>query len=225
MTEPFKIAVFVSGGGTNLQAILDRIHDGRLDRIAIACVISSRPDAFALVRAHKASIPAHVIRRADYLDLDAYDQALLDILADQAIQLVVLAGFLNLLGPRFVHAYRHKIINIHPSLIPSFCGPGLYGIRPHEAALAYGVKVSGATVHYVDEQYDEGPVILQKAVPVWDDDTPQSLQQRIMQEAEQEILPEAIALIAAGRVLVSGRRTIIRDDSQDPQSIDSESLA
>lgn len=208
----FKLAIFVSGGGTNLQAILDRIADGRLTDVEVACVVSSRPDAYAAVRAAKAGIPCHVVRRTDYPDLASYDQALLNLLDGQEIQLVVLAGFLSLLGPAFIHAYRHRIINIHPSLIPAFCGPGIYGLRPHELALDYGVKVSGATVHFVDEAYDSGPILLQKAVPVWDDDTPHSLQQRIMQEAEQEILPAAIALIAAGRVLVDGRQTKIREE-------------
>jgi phosphoribosylglycinamide formyltransferase-1 len=208
----FRIAVFVSGGGTNLQAIIDHIGDGRLQGVEIVRVISSRNDAYATIRADKAGIPCEVIRRADYPNIDSYDQAILASLAGRDIHLIILAGFMNLLGPRFVQAYQHRIINIHPSLIPAFSGPGLYGLKPHEAALAYGVKVSGATVHYVDENYDEGPILLQKAIPVWDDDTPQTLQQRIMQEAEQELLPQAIALIATGRVRVDGRRTIIREE-------------
>lgn len=205
----FKLAIFVSGGGTNLQAILDQIAAGHLPGVSISCVLASKPGTYAQIRAERAKIPCLVISRKDYLDLDAYDQAILAALQPFAIDLVVLAGFLSLLGPGVVAAYRNKIINIHPSLIPAFCGPGLYGIKPHQAALAYGVKVSGATVHFVDEQYDEGPILLQKAVDILEGDTPEDLQQRIMIEAEQVILPQAIALIASGRVLITGRRTQI----------------
>ena len=207
----FNIAVFVSGGGTNLQAILDQIENGQLAKVRIACVIASKPGTFAEVRAEKAGIPCHVVRRADYPDLAAYDQALLDALIPYDIQLIVLAGFLSLLGPGLVTAYRHRIINIHPSLVPSFCGPGLYGLKPHIAALEYGVKVTGATVHFVDEHYDEGPVLLQKAIDILPDDTPEVLQARVMRDAEQIILPLAIRLIADGRVRIEGRRTIIAE--------------
>jgi len=205
----FKLAVFVSGGGTNLQAILDQMAAGRLTGVSVACVIASKPGTFAQIRAEQAKVPCLVIARKDYPDLAAYDQAILAALEPFAVDLVVLAGFLSLLGPGVVAAFRNRIINIHPALIPAFCGPGLYGIKPHQAALAYGVKVSGATVHYVDEHYDEGPILLQKAVDILDSATPETLQQRIMTEAEQVILPEAIALIAAGRVRIEGRRTLI----------------
>ncbi|HAL74954.1 MAG TPA: phosphoribosylglycinamide formyltransferase [Clostridiales bacterium] len=207
----FKIAVFVSGGGTNLQAIIDRINDDSLSGVSIAGVIASRAGTFAEQRAAKAQLPFKIVNRRDYSDLAAYDKAILDALAPWQPDLIVLAGFLSLLGPAVIAAYRNRIINIHPSLIPSFCGPGLYGIRPHQAALDYGVKVSGATVHVVDEHYDQGPIVMQKAVEVWPDDTPQTLQLRIMQEAEQIILPQAIALFAAGRVRIKGRRAIIEE--------------
>lgn len=205
----FKLAVLVSGGGTNLQAILDQLANGQLQGIQIACVIASKPGTYAEIRAQQAGIPCHVVRRADYPDLAAYDQAMLAALQPYAVDLIVLAGFLSLLGPQLVAAYRQRIINIHPSLVPAFCGPGLYGLKPHQAALDYGVKVTGATVHFVDEQYDEGPVLLQKAVTVLPDDTAESLQLRVMREAEQVILPQAISLIAAGRVRIAGRHTLI----------------
>lgn len=208
----FKISVFVSGGGTNLQAIIDQINDGSLPGVSIAGVIASRTGTLAEQRAANAQLPCKIINRHDYPDLASYDQAILSALSIWQPDLIVLAGFLSLLGPAVIEAYRNRIINIHPSLIPSFCGPGLYGIRPHQAALDYGVKVSGATVHVVDEHYDEGPIILQKAVMVQPDDTPQTLQLRIMQEAEQIILPQAIALFAAGRVRIVGRRAIIEED-------------
>jgi len=207
----FRIAVFVSGGGTNLQAIIDRINDRSLPDVSIAGVIASRAGTYAEQRAAKALLPCKIISRQNYPDPAAYDQAILGALADWQPDLIVLAGFLSLLGPAVIEAYRNRIINIHPSLIPSFCGPGLYGIRPHQAALDYGVKVSGATVHIVDEHYDEGPIVMQKAVEVLPDDTPQTLQLRIMQEAEQLILPQAIALFAAGRVRIEGRRAIIEE--------------
>lgn len=207
-----NIAVMVSGGGTNLQAIMDRIADGSLPDVRIACVIASRPGIYAQTRAERGNIPCQVIRRSDFRELADYDNALIAALAGRDVGLVVLAGFLNLLGPGFIAAYRNKIINIHPALIPAFCGEGLYGIRPHEAALAYGVRITGATVHFVDEHYDRGPIILQKAVEVRQDDTPQSLQKRVMQEAEQVILPQAIALFAAGRIRLDGRKTIIEGE-------------
>ncbi len=205
----FNLAVFVSGGGTNLQAILDQIESGLLPGVSIACVLASKPDTYAQIRAEKAGIPCFVIARKSFPDLAAYDQAILAALQPYAVDLVVLAGFLSLLGPGVVSCYRNRIINIHPALIPAFCGPGLYGIKPHQAALAYGVKVSGATVHFVDEHYDAGPILLQKAVDILEGDTPESLQQRIMIEAEQIILPQAIALIAAGRVRIEGRHVHI----------------
>lgn len=203
------LAVFVSGGGTNLQAILDQIADGRLSGVRVRCVIASKKGTYAEQRASLAGIPVHVVSRKDYATIEAYDRELIATLQPYAVGLVVLAGFLSLLGPDLIDTYANRIINIHPSLIPSFCGHGYYGIVPHQAALAYGVKVSGATVHFVDNRYDTGPIILQQAVQVLGDDTPQSLQARIMQEAEQVILPQAIALFAAGRIEVVGRITRI----------------
>ncbi|MEA4890258.1 MAG: phosphoribosylglycinamide formyltransferase [Clostridiaceae bacterium] len=210
-----NLAVFVSGGGTNLQAILDHLAANRLPGVRICCVVASKSGTYAEERAKGAGIPTFVISRKSYPDLAAYDQALLETLQPYSIGLVVLAGFLSLLGPDFIAAYPNRIINIHPSLIPSFCGPGFYGIKPHEAALAYGVRITGATVHFIDAQYDQGPIILQKAVPVLADDTPKSLQQRVMKEAEQIILPQAIALFAAGRIEVHGRITKINEEMRE----------
>ncbi len=210
-----NLAVFVSGGGTNLQAILDHLAARQLSGVRICCVIASKSGTYAEERAKGAGIPTLVISRRSYPDLAAYDQALLEALQPYSIGLVVLAGFLSLLGPDFIAAYPNKIINIHPSLIPSFCGPGFYGIKPHEAALAYGVRITGATVHFIDAQYDQGPIILQKAVPVLPEDTPKSLQQRVMKEAEQIILPQAIALFAAGRIEVHGRITKINEEMRE----------
>lgn len=196
-----KIAVFVSGGGTNLQAIIDKIASGEITNVEISEVIASNESAFAIERAKKAGIPAKVISKK-VLGAEAYDDATLTELNSLGVELVVLAGFLSMLGPKTVAAYANRIINIHPALIPAFCGQGMYGIRPHEAVLAKGVKVSGATVHFVNEHYDEGPIILQKAVDVLPDDTPETLQKRIMKECEQVILPQAIQLIADGRIEV-----------------------
>lgn len=196
-----KIAVFVSGGGTNLQAIIDKISSGEITNVEISEVIASNESAFAIERAKKAGIPAKVISKK-VLGAEAYDDATLAELNSLGVELVVLAGFLSMLGPKTVAAYANRIINIHPALIPAFCGQGMYGIRPHEAVLAKGVKVSGATVHFVNEHYDEGPIILQKAVDVLPDDTPKTLQKRIMKECEQVILPQAIQLIADGRIEV-----------------------
>ena len=195
-----KIAVFVSGGGTNLQAIIDKIASGEIRNVEISEVIASNESAFAIERAKKAGIPSKVISKK--VLGDDYDDATLTELNSLGVDLVVLAGFLSMLGPKTVAAYANRIINIHPALIPAFCGKGMYGIRPHEAVLAKGVIVSGATVHFVNENYDEGPIILQKAVDVREDDTPETLQKRIMVECEQVILPKAIQLIADGKIEV-----------------------
>jgi phosphoribosylglycinamide formyltransferase-1 len=208
-----ELAVLVSGGGTNLQAIIDRIADSSLSGVRVALVIASRPGTLAETRAVRAGIPCLVVARSDFASLADYDRAMLAALAPYPIGLVVLAGFLCLLGPDFVAVYSGRMINVHPSLIPAFCGEGMYGIRPHEAALAYGVRLSGATVHFVDERYDQGPIILQKAVPVLADDTPQSLQLRVMEQAEQVLLPQAIGLFAAGRLICQGRKIIIEEES------------
>lgn len=205
-----RIAIFVSGGGTNLQAVMDQIREGKLEGIEIVKVISSKDGAYAQQRAANANIPVAVIQRKNFPSLKEYDAALVDSLKNDAVDLVVLAGFLSFLGPDFIHTYENKIINVHPALIPSFCGEGMYGLKPHIAALERGVKVTGATVHFINEEYDSGPIILQKAVEIRDDDTPEELQQRVMKEAEQVILPEAIRLIAAGAVEIMGRKTRIR---------------
>ncbi len=204
-----KIAVFVSGGGTNLQAIIDKIASGEIRNVEISEVIASNDSAFAIERAKKAGIPSKVISKK-ILGEEAYDEATLSELNSLGVELVVLAGFLSMLGPKTVKAYANRIINIHPALIPAFCGKGMYGIRPHEAVLAKGVKISGATVHFVNEHYDEGPIILQKAVDVLPDDTPETLQKRIMKECEQVILPEAINLIAEGKIEVVNNLVRVR---------------
>lgn len=205
----FRLAVFVSGGGTNLQSIIDSVEEGFLSNVVIDCVIASKPDTYAEVRAHNAGIDTFVVNRKEFSDQTEYDSELIDKLSGRGIDLVVLAGFMCLLGSEFIRKYKNRIINIHPSLIPAFCGHGLYGLRPHQAALEYGVKLTGATVHFVDEEYDSGPILLQKSVPVYDTDTPELLQQRVMALAEKEILPQAVYLLANNKVKISGRRTII----------------
>jgi phosphoribosylglycinamide formyltransferase-1 len=204
-----KIGVLVSGEGSNLQAIIDKIETGYLKDCEIATVISSRADAYALERARKHNIPSICIVRKSYSSLSEYDDALLFHLKKYEVDLVVLAGFLSLLGEKVNSAYKNRIINVHPSLIPSFCGKGFYGIIPHQRALEYGVKVTGATVHFVELEYDSGPIILQKAVYVNDDDTPETLQKRVMEEAEWIILPEAIKLFTEKRLVLEGRRVKI----------------
>ena len=206
-----KIAVFVSGGGTNLQAIIDRIKSGYLSNVEISVVISSSPNAYALTRAKDNNIPSKVFSRKDYSDPAVWDDDVLKALNESGAELVVLAGYLSLLGPKVVRAYNNRIINIHPALIPSFCGKGMYGIRPHKAVLERGVKVSGATVHYVNEVYDEGPILLQKAEEVRPDDTPETLQQRIMKNCEQDILPRAIKLISEGKVTIENNIAYVRE--------------
>ncbi|MBR6881048.1 MAG: phosphoribosylglycinamide formyltransferase [Clostridiales bacterium] len=207
-----KIAVFVSGGGTNLQAIIDNISSGYLKGVEIVRVIASNKDAYALQRAADNGIPAKVMSVRDYPSRNEWDEAVLSELRESGAELIVLAGYLSLLGTMVVHEYSDRIINIHPALIPSFCGAGMYGIRPHEAALKRGVKVSGATVHFVNENYDEGPIILQKSVDVLPDDTPESLQKRIMKECEQVILPRAIRLIADGKVSIENNIAKVKED-------------
>lgn len=195
-----KIAVLVSGGGTNLQALLDEKAAGKLPQAEFCAVIASRPGVFALERAEKAGIPTAVVRKKDYPSLDAFDGALLETLRRHGAEAVVLAGYLSIVGPRVIAAYPDKILNIHPSLIPSFCGAGYYGLRVHEAALARGVKVTGATVHLVNEEYDAGRIIFQKAVEVQDGDTPEVLQRRVMEQAEWQLLPRAVDLLTKGRL-------------------------
>ncbi len=191
-----KIAVMVSGGGTNLQAIIDAIENKTLTGVSIDAVISNKKDAYALTRAKEHGIEGICISPKDYESKDAYGAYLADFLKKRGVDLVVLAGFLVVLPKNFIDAFEGKIINIHPSLIPSFCGDGFYGLRVHEAALERGVKVTGATVHYVDAGTDTGPIILQKAVYIEDGDTPEMLQKRVMEQAEWKILPQAIQQIA-----------------------------
>ena len=205
-----KIAVFVSGGGTNLQAIIDNTKDGTLKDIDITLVLSSSKDAYALERAANNGIRSAVVSRKDFDSIEKWDDAVVAEVEKSGAELIVLAGYLSLLGPKIISKYSNRIINIHPALIPSFCGAGMYGIRPHKAALAKGVKVSGATVHFVNENYDEGPILLQKAVDVLPDDTPESLQKRIMQECEWKLLPEAIRLIADGKVIIENNICYVR---------------
>ncbi|HOL91776.1 MAG TPA: phosphoribosylglycinamide formyltransferase [Clostridiales bacterium] len=205
----FKLGVMVSGGGTNLQAIIDKIKSGYLEDCTIVTVVSSRQNAYALERAKNNDIPAVCISKKSFASEEEYDRALIEHFRKYDVDLVVLAGFLSMLGRTFVETYRNRIINVHPSLIPSFCGKGYYGIIPHQKALEYGVRVTGATVHFVDYEYDSGPIILQKAVEVMDDDTPESLQLRVMQQAEWELLPEAIKLFKEGRLVVEGRKARI----------------
>lgn len=190
-----RIAVIVSGGGTNLQALIDRQKKGDLGNGEITLVIASNPQAYALERAKNAGITSAVVSRKACQDSAEFDGKILALLQEHDIQLVVLAGFLSILGKPVIDAYPNRIINIHPSLIPSFCGKGFYGLKVHEAALAYGVKVTGATVHYVNEIPDGGNIILQKAVEIQPEDTPEILQRRVMEQAEWEILPKATAML------------------------------
>lgn len=192
-----RIAVLVSGGGTNLQAILDSEARGENAHGKVSLVVASKPGVYALERAAKAGVESAVVRRKDYASADEFDTALLDTLREHKIDLVVLAGFLSILGPRVIAAYPERIINVHPSLIPSFCGEGFYGLRVHEAALEYGVKVTGATVHFVNEICDGGRIIAQKAVDILPGDTAETLQKRVMEQAEWKLLPAAIASVCA----------------------------
>lgn len=195
-----NIAVLVSGGGTNLQAILESERRGENPNGKVTLVVASKPDVYALERAKNFGVPGVVVRRKDYATAEEFDAALLNVLREHHIDLVVLAGFLSVLGPSVISAYPDRILNVHPSLIPSFCGPGFYGLRVHEAALERGVKVTGATVHFVNEVCDGGPILLQKAVEVQPGDTPETLQKRVMVEAEWQLLPKAIAMVCNGEV-------------------------
>ena len=190
-----NIAVLVSGGGTNLQAILDAEARGENPHGKVTLVVASKPGVYALERAAGAGVESTVVRRKDYADSEAFDAALVRVLQEHNIDVVVLAGFLSVLGPSVIAAYRDRILNVHPSLIPSFCGPGFYGLRVHEAALARGVKVTDATVHLVNEECDGGPILLQKAVDILPGDTPETLQKRVMVQAEWQLLPKALAMV------------------------------
>lgn len=200
-----RIAVLVSGGGTNLQALIDAQERGDIINGRIAAVIASKPGVFALERAKRANIPGYVVARKDYPSNQAMTLALVDKLKSLDVDLVVLAGFMVILTEEMVRAYPNAILNVHPALIPSFCGEGYYGLHVHERALEYGVKVSGATVHFVSEECDGGPIVLQRAVAVEENDTPETLQRRIMEQAEWVILPRAVSLFCQGRLKVEGR--------------------
>ena len=195
-----KVGVLVSGGGTNLQAILDAIDEGRVTNAAVEVVISNNPGAFALKRAENHKIPAVCVSPKSFESREAFNRALLETVDSYGLDLIVLAGFLVKVPEMMIEKYRNRIINIHPSLIPSFCGVGYYGLKVHEEALKRGVKLTGATVHFVDEGMDSGPILLQKAVEVLPGDTPEILQRRVMEEAEWQLLPQAIDMIANGRV-------------------------
>lgn len=200
-----RIAVLVSGGGTNLQALIDAQSRGELKNGRIAAVLSSRPDAYALERAARAGIPGYVVARKDFASNREMTVALVDKLRELNIGLVVLAGFLHILTGEMVAAFPNAILNVHPALIPSFCGAGYYGLHVHKAALAYGVKLTGATVHFVNEEPDGGPIVLQRAVEILEGDTPEVLQRRVMEQAEWHILPQAVSLFCEGRLCVEGR--------------------
>ena len=210
MSEQKKIAVLVSGGGTNLQALIDAEKRGELGNGKITLVIASKPGVYALERAANAGIEGRVLARKDYDSIAAYSKALADEMTAAGIDLVVLAGFLTIIDEQVYEAFPNKILNVHPALIPSFCGKGFYGLHVHEAALSKGVKVSGATVHIVTPECDAGPIVLQKAVEVKQDDTPETLQRRIMEEAEWKILPEAVRLFCEDRITVVDNRVYIK---------------
>ena len=210
MADCKKIAVLVSGGGTNLQALIDAEKRGELGAGKITLVIASKPGVYALERAANAGIEGRVLARKDYDSIAAYSKALAEEMTAAGIDLVVLAGFLTIIDEQVYEAFPNRIINVHPALIPSFCGKGFYGLHVHEAALAKGVKVSGATVHIVTPECDAGPIILQKAVEVQQDDTPEVLQRRIMEEAEWKILPEAVRLFCEDRITVQNNKVYIR---------------
>lgn len=207
--KPLRVVVMVSGGGTNLQAIIDSVKDGTITNTQIVGVISNNKNAYALERAEENDIPSVCVSPKDFETRDIFNEKLLEAVDSYEPDLVVLAGFLVVIPPEMIKKYENRMINIHPSLIPSFCGKGYYGLKVHEAALARGVKVVGATVHFVDEGTDTGPIILQKAVEVQQGDTPEVLQRRVMEQAEWKILPKAIDLIANGKVRVDDHKTTI----------------
>ena len=206
-----RVAVMVSGGGTNLQAIIDAVEEGKITNTELVAVISNNKGAYALERAKKAGIQDIVVSPKDYEDREAFNKALVETVDSLNVDLIVLAGYLVVIPPAMIDKYENRIINIHPSLIPSFCGTGFYGLKVHEAALQRGVKVVGATVHFVDKGTDTGPIILQKAVAVEEGDTPKMLQQRVMEQAEWILLPQAIDMIANDKVEVVDGRTVVKE--------------
>ena len=209
-----KIAVLVSGGGTNLQALIDAEKRGELGNGKITLVLASKPGVYALERAQNNGIATLVLARKDYDSIAAYSKALADALESAGVDLVVLAGFLTIIDEQVYERFPNRILNVHPALIPSFCGKGFYGLHVHEAALEKGVRVSGATVHIVTPECDAGPIVLQKAVAVKEDDTPETLQKRIMEEAEWKILPEAVRLFADSRITVNNNKVYIKGDQE-----------
>ena len=204
-----NICVLVSGGGTNLQALIDAQNRGEIKGGKISCVISSKEGVYALERAAKAGIPSVVIARKDYSDSKSYSEAILAELNKQKADLVVLAGFMTILDKCVTEAYSYKIINVHPALIPSFCGEGFYGLKVHEKALEYGVKVSGATIHFVNEEADAGAIILQGAVDVANNDTPETLQRKIMENVEWKLLPKAVSLFCEDRITIKDGKAFV----------------
>lgn len=206
-----NIVVLVSGGGTNLQALIDAEKRGEIPGGKITCVISSKPDAYALERAKQNGIRTRVLVRKDFADVHVYSKAMLEALNEEKADLVVYAGFMTILDETVCKAYPNKMINVHPALIPSFCGKGFYGLRVHEAALEKGVKVTGATVHFVTEECDGGPIILQGTVPVLDGDTPEVLQKRVMENVEWKLLPKAAALFCQDKIKVVDGRTFVEE--------------
>ena len=205
-----NVVVLVSGGGTNLQALIDAQKRGELGNGKITCVVASKPDAYALTRAKDNGIKTRVLVRKDYDDIASYSKAMKDALVEENADLIVYAGFMTILDETVCNAFENKMINVHPALIPSFCGKGYYGLHVHEEALKKGVKVSGATVHIVTAECDAGPIILQKAVEVLEDDTPEVLQKRIMEQVEWKILPEAVKLFCDDRITVSNGKAYIK---------------
>lgn len=211
MSNMKNIVVLVSGGGTNLQALIDAEKSEGLGGGKITCVIASKPDAYALTRAADNGIKTRVLARRDYADVAAYSKAMADALKEEQADLVIYAGFMTILDEQVCDAFRYKMINVHPALIPSFCGKGYYGLHVHEEALKKGVKVTGATVHFVTAECDAGPIILQKAVEVRNGDTPEILQKRVMEQAEWKILPRAARLFCEGKIAVKDGITVIDD--------------
>lgn len=210
--KTLKIAVLVSGGGTNLQALIDAQKNGIIKNGEITLVISSNTKAFALERAKKNCISTAIISKRDFVNQDEFDDKLIDTLKKHKIDLVVLAGYMSILTKRVTDTFAYRIINVHPALIPSFCGEGYYGLHVHEAAISYGVRLTGATVHFVNEVADGGAIILQKAVEVLSDDTPEVLQMRVMEQAEWDILPKAVSLFCEGKISIYNNRVIIEQD-------------
>lgn len=213
MSAKKNIVVLVSGGGTNLQALIDAEHRGEIPNGQITCVISSKADAYALERAKQNNIKTRVLARSDYADIAAYSAAMVQALKEEQADLVIYAGFMTILDEQVVRAFPNKMMNVHPALIPSFCGKGFYGLHVHEEVLKRGVKLTGATVHFVTEVCDGGPIILQGAVPVLQDDTPEILQRRVMEQCEWKLLPKAAALFCDGKITVKDGKTWIQEEN------------